>query len=311
MAKSAETQPGTRREQARERAKALQSKRRRREQTARAFTIGGILLAAAAVVAVVVFVIVSGIRPAGQGPQNMASNGIVIGQDFVAERTDSVEVGADPIATSDRDDVVQIVLYVDYICPGCGAFEAANAATIEQFVQQGIATVEYHPVSVLDRYSLGSKYSTRAANAAACVADISPDTFFAYNRLLFDNQPPEGSTGLDDSELIALADQAGAESMQNIETCVTEGTFNSWVQASTSLAFSEPIPGTDGETITGTPAVFVNGSRYQGSRNDAAGFQAFVLAAAGQNPGGETSAPSEPEPTEPAEEEPAEEEPAP
>ena len=88
-----------RRAQAREQARAMQEQRRRRERVRRGLTIGGIVLAAVAIVAIVAVVIVNSIRPPGPGPANMASNGIVIGQDFVAERTPATPPEGDPTPT--------------------------------------------------------------------------------------------------------------------------------------------------------------------------------------------------------------------
>ena len=135
-----------RRSQAREQARAMQEQRRRRDRVRRGLTIGGIVLAAVAIVAIVAVVIVNSIRPAGPGPANMASNGIVIGQDFVAERTAATPPDGEPTPTEPRQDIVQIEIYQDYMCPVCGTFDEANRVTLEQLLSTGAATVEIHPI---------------------------------------------------------------------------------------------------------------------------------------------------------------------
>ncbi|SDH30106.1 DsbA family protein [Agrococcus jejuensis] len=287
-----------RRTQAREAAKAQQQKRQRDERLKRGLTIGGILVGAVAIVAIVTLVIVNAIRPPGPGPENMASDGIVVGQGYVAETTPALAADEAPVATDERDDVVQIVIYQDYLCPYCGLFETTNGETIDQLISDGVATVEYHPVSFLDRLSLGEEYSTRAANAAACVAEASPDSFYAWNTLMYENQPGENTEGLTDDELIGLAEQAGVDTNAAFTECVESVQFESWVERATQDAQLEPGPsGEDGVQITGTPTVLVNGEQYRGQPGDGASFTAFVQAALGQVSGGssteETPAPSE------------------
>ncbi|UOV99814.1 thioredoxin domain-containing protein [Agrococcus sp. SCSIO52902] len=284
-----------RRAQAREQARKMQEERQRRERLKKGLTVGGIIVAAVAIVAIVAVVIVNSIRPAGPGPENMASNGIVIGQDFVAERTAATPADAEPTPTEPRDDVVQIEIYQDYMCPVCGTFDEANRATLEQLMQTGAATVEIHPITILDRASLGTKFSTRAASAAGCVAEFAPDQFWAFNSAMYDNQPAESTAGLTNEEIIGLAQGAGIDTEGGLADCINEGRFMSWAEDATVRAGTQPLPGTDGVVADRTPTVIVDGQKYPGSPADAAGFQAFVTAAAGQQGGEptETPAPSE------------------
>jgi protein-disulfide isomerase len=270
-----------RRAQAREQARRMQEERRKKEQLKKGLTIGGIIVAAVAIVAIVAVVIVNSIRPAGPGPENMASNGIVIGQDFVAERTAATPPEGEPTPTEPREDVIQIEIYQDYMCPACGAFDEANRATLEQLLQNGAATVEVHPISILDRTSLGTKYSTRSASAAACVAEYAPDQFWAFNSAMYDNRPEEGTAGLSNEEIVGVAESAGIDVSGGLADCIDEGRFMNWVEDATVRAGTQPLPGTDGVVADRTPTVIVNGERYPGSPGDAAGFQAFVTATAG------------------------------
>ncbi len=74
-------------------------------------------------------------------------------------------------------------------CAACGQFESAAGATIDELVKAGKVTVVYHPISILDRYSNGTQYSTRASGASACAADGGK--FTEYHKALFDNRPEE------------------------------------------------------------------------------------------------------------------------
>jgi protein-disulfide isomerase len=63
-----------------------------------------------------------------------------------------------------------------------------------------------HSVSILDRLSDGSEYSTRAASASAWVADRAPEQFSAFHESLFADQPEENTPGLSDEQIAQVAD---------------------------------------------------------------------------------------------------------
>lgn len=277
-----------RREVAREKARAIREAQKKRERRSRIILQGSLALAVLAIVAVVAIVIATQLKPPAPGPLNMLSDGIKIGKDFKAVPTSGLKPGQDPVASASNvpSDVFDIRVYVDYLCPVCGAFEKANAAHIKQLVADGVATLEIHPITILDRLSMGTKYSTRAVNAAACVANYSPDSYFDFSALLFENQPSENSAGLTDDQIIQVAKKANVNRESAIASCITGQEFKNWVSASTSRALAGPVPGTTVDKITGTPTVFVNGQQYQFT-TDASGafnpkeFQAFLIQAAG------------------------------
>ncbi len=285
-----------RRAQAREQARELQRKRQQRERLTKGLTVGGIVLGAVAVIAIVALVIVNSIRPAGPGPENMASDGIVLGADYKAVETPALDAEESPTTTkSDAD--IQIVIYQDYMCPYCGMFETTNGAVLAEYLESGAATVEYHPISILDRLSLGTKYSTRAANAAACVAENAPDSFFDWNTAMYANQPAENTQGLSNADIIGISAEAGIDTDGAFADCVNGGTFNSWVEAATAR-FGENIPylaDDEQPAQVSTPTIVVNGQQYEGALDDGAGFQAFVTSLAGQatSDPSETAAPSD------------------
>jgi protein-disulfide isomerase len=278
-----------RREAAREKAKELRAAQRRKEIRNRVLLQGGIIVAVLAVVAVVAMIVVSSIRPPSNGPANMASDGIVIGQGLVAQPTEALDAGADPVPTAEDPAVAQIRVYVDYLCPFCGDFERANAEQIKSLLESGAATVEIHPIAILSGRSAGTQYSLRAANAAACVADTAPDSFWAFNSALFADQPAEGTPGLTDDELIALAETAGAA---DVADCIENQDFAGWVESATDRATSGPLPNASIEKVTETPTILVNERRYTGSLEDTEEFRAFVLQASSESYSTSTPTPS-------------------
>ena len=271
-----------RREAAREKARILREEQKKKDRRTKVLLQGGIILASLAIVAVIALVIVNSIRPPGPGPANMASDGIQLTQGAVATPTAALAADDEPIP-NERDaaaGVLDIRMYVDYLCPICGQFEAANGEYIASLLENGNTTVEIHPIAILDRLSQGTKYSTRAANAAACVADSSPNDFLAFHNLLFANQPAENTTGLSDDELVALTVEAGAG---DVASCVKDQQFKSWVTAATTRALNGPIPDSNVDQVQGTPTIIVNGVKYDGAVDDLASFRAFVVQVAGSD----------------------------
>ncbi|MCW4386138.1 DsbA family protein [Salinibacterium sp. SYSU T00001] len=269
---------------AREKAQSARLEQKKKERRNRLLIQGGVAVGVVAIAAATVIGIVSAIPKTSPGPLNMLSDGIRIGAGAQAEITPALQPGASPVASelTEDPDVVDIVMYVDYLCSGCGEFEDANAEQIETWVSSGAATLEVHPVAFLDRLSLGSQYSTRAANAAACVANYSPNNFLEFHGLLFDKQPEEGTTGLDDEELVDLAERAGVTTISSVEQCIDEVRFKKWVNAATARAFEGPLPNADIDAVTRTPTVIVNGFAYPAEDlGDASDFAKFVSTASG------------------------------
>ncbi|MEO6944896.1 MAG: thioredoxin domain-containing protein [Lacisediminihabitans sp.] len=212
----------------------------------------------------------------------MASDGIVIGPKLAAVTTGALQPGDEPVASASTDpDVIHIRIYLDYQCELCQKFESANAKQIAAWAKSGAATVEIHPLAIFDRNSVGAKYSTRSANAAACVANFSPDKFFRFNSLLFDNQPAQQTEGLSDAKLVSLTKRAQVKHSASIASCIDEQTFKTWVNAATARAATGPIPGSKVGKVTQTPTVLVNGVKYSGAFDKANEFALFVNTAAG------------------------------
>jgi protein-disulfide isomerase len=243
------------------------------------------VLGTLAVVSVVAVVVAQAAHPDGPGPRNAASDGVLLRGDhggIVADRADAVPPSGAPTPTRQRQDdgVTDITVYADYQCPYCNQFETAQFPQIERWVRDGTATLELHPVSLLDRSSLGARYSTRSASAAGCVADHDPDAFLAFNAALFGKQPSEGTRGLTDDELVAIAARAGAGGPA-VATCITREHFAPWVARATDRARTGPVPNSSLPGVTTTPVVIVDGRQYgtdprTQSLTDPARFAAFV-----------------------------------
>ncbi|MBK0332502.1 thioredoxin domain-containing protein [Brachybacterium sp. MASK1Z-5] len=121
-----------------------------------------------------------------------------------------------------------VELHVDFMCPICGQFEETNGKDLRTIIDKKEATVHLYTRRFLDGNSTTGDYSTRAANAAACVYNDDPDNFMDFQTALFDNQPAEGSAGLSDDQLAEYAKKAGAS--DSVSSCIDKSTYKSWVR---------------------------------------------------------------------------------
>jgi protein-disulfide isomerase len=199
----------------------------------------------------------------------MISDGILFTADaegaIVPVETGAVPPSGTPTPTDPEDDgLAHIVTYVDFSCPGCKGFEAAYATSIDALISAGVATREVHPIAILDRAYLASRYSSRSNNAAACVADLAPESFLDVMSAMFTNQPPEGTSGLSDDEIIDVVHGAGLVD-EDVDACIEDELFAPWVAAATQRAANDPdlvLPGAAGLS---TPTIVVNGEIWDRS----------------------------------------------
>ncbi|PZO57347.1 MAG: hypothetical protein DI639_13780 [Leifsonia xyli] len=255
-----------RRQHAREVSRQRADAEKRRKRRNKWFLQGGIGLGIIAIAAIITLVVVNvNNAPAvsAAGPKNMATGAIQFtgeGGEVTPVTTKAVTAKGTPSAvpTSNTDGAVAVTEYVDWACPVCKQFEAAYADQILDKVKSGDATLAIQPVSILDRSYQSSRYASRAANAAMCVANYAPDKFLDVQTQFFENQPTEGTSGLTNAEIAKLV-KAGGATGSNVSECLSTEQFKGWVTKSTKLVTAdEALQGTQG---FGTPTVVVNGKR--------------------------------------------------
>jgi len=159
--------------------------------------------------------------------------------------------------------------YVDFMCPVCNQFEQVYGSEIQGMVDDGSMTLGIHPISILDRQSSGTQFSTRAASAAYCVAIADADASLPFLQAMFENQPSEGSKGLTNNEIIDIAAGVG---VTGIDSCVNDGTYAGYVTAMT-----EKTPIQPGGSGIATPTIAVNGQVIANSSLPPAGSLATLF----------------------------------
>ncbi len=148
---------------------------------------------------------------------------------------------------------VTVDVYEDFMCPACGHFQQQSSATLTRLAASNKITLRYHPIAILDRFSSGTRYSTRAAGAAAAAAEAGKFTEF-YD-VLFANQPEENSEGLSNAKIIELAKSVGLTG-DKFADAVNAGTYEPWATKVTET-FSA-------RGYNSTPTIVVNGTKLTG-----------------------------------------------
>jgi len=244
------------RDQARAKARELREQKASADKRKRALTFSIVTLIIVAAIGGVSYAVISfsssssnNSANAKKVPANVtAQGGVLLGKDFTV-------VTPEQAKTMDH-----IVIYQDYQCPICQMFENPNANQIGTWIKSGKAVVEYHPISFLDGHSLNA-YSSRAANAAFCVANSQPSKFFDLNTALYAMQPAENSAGPSDSQIKDTLKSVGVDVNSEINECIDQKRYAKFIDNKTAEAFSTPaVTGTD--IPTGTPDVLVNGVVY-------------------------------------------------
>ena len=181
------------------------------------------------------------------------------------------------------DPKVVLGLYEDFLCPVCGRFEQQFGATVNKLIDTGAVAADYYMVSILDRQ--GDGYSSRASNAAYCVANESTDAFRRFHAALYAQQPEEGVGPYpDNARLIEVARQAGVAG--GVPDCINKGRY------------TEMAKGLAGATgVQATPTIRINGQDYTPTTPD--DLVTKIKGIVGEVPGLDGAAPPAPAPTPP------------
>jgi len=244
------------REAARAKARALREQRAKGDKRKRFLVTTSVSLAIIGVVAGVAWVIFTYSQEAinnGENAKKVPANVTSLGGVLVGKNLQLV-TPAEAAKTN------HIVIYQDYQCPICKLFEDPNSAQMRTWADKGLAVIEYHPISFLDGQSLNN-YSSRAANAAFCVANSQPNKFFDVNNALYANQPQENTSGPTDSQIKDTLKSAGVVISSEINQCIDQKRYSNFIGNKTNEAFNQNA--VTGDTIPGgTPHILVNGVQY-------------------------------------------------
>ncbi|MFB0835665.1 DsbA family protein [Arthrobacter halodurans] len=270
---------------AREQARKLQEQRAAAAKRKSLFIKLGVVVAVVAIIGIIAAIVFQNsnndVPDAGPAPRGgNADGGIVLVSDTELGGTggatvDVASLGPAPTTTAPPEprgvakapagEPAQIVVYVDVNCVHCAEFETAYADQLKTWLAAGDATVEYRNVAYLDRSS-PTNYSSRGANALACVADAAPASYLPFTQAVFAHHA-QGEMSND--ELAQLASDNGAD----VGSCIEDGTFRPFAKFTQESARRDQIPG--------TPSVWVQGEVWNPETDpDFAGWAQGLIDAA-------------------------------
>ncbi len=180
------------------------------------------------------------------------------------ERTSVHEEIGQPVegrAIGDPNAPVLVETYEDFLCPHCAAFTSGVGPELMNLVKEGKVRWEfkYRVIFGADAYN--------ADMAAECAAD--QNKFWEYHDALFQRITADGKIAVLPKNLKSLAQELGLD-MDEFNTCFDTRKHLKTIQKEDQLAAARGVQG--------TPTIFINGQRYQGSF-DAESFRAAVEAA--------------------------------
>ncbi|MEN1976329.1 DsbA family protein [Cellulomonas olei] len=251
-----------RRDAAREQARVLREQQAKRDRRNKIVGISALSVAIIALGGVVFWLLNQG--SGGEGLPEYADTPLseVTDAPNVALEDGGIAVGADGVGAQIDADLPRVDVYLDYMCPACGAFEQTNGDNLVSLASDGQATIVYHPIAILNRYSNGTGFSTRAASAAALVAEQAPEAFPVFNEQMFAGQPEEGTSGLTNDEIADIASDAGVPDA--VTALISDGTaldrFGQWVTSATNAASANQDLVNPQSGNFGTPTILVDGT---------------------------------------------------
>lgn len=266
------------REAARAKSREMRENFKRGQKRRKLITQVSIIAGGLGVIAIILAIVFTGISNQAnnsKGPANLLfDGGIKIGAGAEAFTKTSTPT---PTATSNKN-IPNIKIYLDFECPACGMFEQANSAQITNWVETGAATLEVHPISIVNgNHSSTPNWSETAGNAALCVANYDPSNFLKVHNWLYSLQPTNQDelfnsrwAAVDDEQLKTQLKSFGIAKINKINTCIDKKTYVPWLQNETSRV----VP----SIVTGTPTILIDGKPYTGDI-DPASFAQAVLAA--------------------------------
>lgn len=256
-----------------------EKKKRTRRRIAGWITAGVSVLA---VVAIASFVVYSNnankMEVSASSASNMKTDGVILTSptDVVKNTGYNLKSGK-PVSSKDElknSKVPNIEIYVDYACPHCAEFEETNSAYLTSVLESGRATVEIKPVVVLNL-----PLSFQGGNAAACIADYTPEKFWDFHTQLFKQDSENGSVTSNLKTVLKNLD-FNSEERAKVNSCVDSDVYKNWLTGATVNALNRTDNGE--KVVTGTPTILVDGFKYNYGPDNFQTFMERVLA--GQKP---------------------------
>ncbi|OZB49621.1 MAG: disulfide bond formation protein DsbA [Cellulomonas sp. 14-74-6] len=277
-----------RRDDARSKAVQMRQEQQRRERRNRLLAIGGLGLAVVVLIGVVVTVLINNkstkdaygkVAYGGTASNVTAPTLDSVTKPKAADANGGIPVSKAGVGVAGSGDTT-LTIYFDLQCPACDQFDSVNSADLDTLSKEDGVTVVFQPLNFLDRSSLGTYYSTRAANALMIVADQDPTHFMPLITAFYKNQPAENTSGLTDAKIADIAKRVGVpDSVTAHFTDTVSGTYKSGSATKngtwrTFAPFLAAATQHADDTLGGisTPTVLIDGKQVGKQGDQDAGF---------------------------------------
>ena len=168
-----------------------------------------------------------------------------------------------------------VEIYMDFMCPGCGALHRGLDSTLTGLVDAGQINLVIYPMSFMDRLSTDS-YSTRTGTATIYVAQHDPDHLLPFIANLYakDFQPDESDYHpISNDKIRQQAIKAGVD--PQVADQAVKGHYRAWIKAMDTYTplrkeLWNPTGANKGQMST--PTVRINGNYWDLSDLSQAGM---------------------------------------
>ena len=188
------------------------------------------IIAIVVAVALVLGLIIWGIGKAGKASSGPTGNQITPPDGNSTDISQAAWINV-PGTSPLKSTALRVDIHFDYQCPYCKMTEDAYAKLLESLANSGDIDLNLHNRIFLDGNFPGLN-SQRAAMAAACV-DYADDTkFYAYNNIIFANQPATEGGGFTDKQLTAdfpASIGLTGDALAKFNTCYSGRQTQDWV----------------------------------------------------------------------------------
>ena len=124
-----------------------------------------------------------------------------------------------------------VEIYMDFMCPGCGALHRGLDSTLTDLVDAGQINLVIYPMSFMDRLSTDN-YSSRTGTATIYVAQHDPDHLLPFIANLYakDFQPDESDYHpISNDKIRQQAIKAGVD--PKVADQAVKGRYRAWIKA--------------------------------------------------------------------------------
>ena len=159
-----------------------------------------------------------------------------------------------------------VEIYMDFMCPGCGALHRGLDSTLTGLVDAGQINLVIYPMSFMDRLSTDN-YSTRTGTATIYVAQHDPDHLLPFIANLYakDFQPDESDYHpISNDKIRQQAIKAGVD--PKVADQAVKGRYRAWIKAMdayTPLRKELWNPSGSNKGQMTTPTVRINGNYWE------------------------------------------------